>query len=80
MYKLGLEKEKVEEPEITLPAFLGSQRKQGNTRKTSTSASLTMLKPLTVWITTDCRIVLEMGIPDHLTCLLKTRMQVKKHS
>ena len=57
MYKLGLEKEKVEEPEITLPVFLGSQRKQGNTRKTSTSASLTMLKSLTVWITTDCRIV-----------------------
>ena len=33
---------------------VGSSRKQGNSRKTSTSASLTMLKPLTVWITTDC--------------------------
>ena len=30
-------------------------QKQGSSRKTSTSASLTMLKPLTVWITTNCR-------------------------
>ena len=43
-----------EEPEIELPTFAGSQRKQGNYRKTSTSASLTMLKPLTVWMTTNC--------------------------
>ena len=35
------------------------------------SASLTKLKPLTVWITTTCEKFLEMGIPDHLTCLLK---------
>ena len=33
--------------------------KQGNSRKTSTSASLTMLKPLTVWITTNCGKVLK---------------------
>ena len=52
MYKLGLEK--AEEPEIKLPTFAESQRKQGNSRKTSTSASLTTLKPLTVWITTNC--------------------------
>ena len=52
MYKLGLEK--AEEPEIKLPAFVGSQRKQGNSRKTPTSASLTMIKPLTVWITINC--------------------------
>ena len=38
-------------------------------RKTSTSALLTMPKPLTVWISTDCGNV--MGIPDHLTCLLR---------
>ena len=44
MYKLGLEK--AEEPEIKLPTFTGSQRKKENSRKTSTSASLTMLKPL----------------------------------
>ena len=41
-----------------------------NSRKTSTSASLTMLKPLTMWITTNWKILKEMGIPDHLTCLL----------
>ena len=52
MLKLGLEKE--EEPEIKLPTFAGSWRKQGNSRKTSTSTSLTMLNPLTVWITTNC--------------------------
>ena len=44
MYKLGLEK--AEEPEIKLPTFTGSWRKQGNSRKTSTSVSWTMLKPL----------------------------------
>ena len=48
----GLEKEK--EPEMKLPTFTGSQKKQGNSRKTSTSVSLTMLKPLTVWIITNC--------------------------
>ena len=51
MYKLDLEK--AEEPEIKLPTFFGSLKKQENSRKTSTSASLTMLKPLTVWITTN---------------------------
>ena len=39
--------------------------------KKSTSASLTMLKPLTVWITTNWKILKEMGVPDHLTCLLR---------
>ena len=37
----------------------------------STSASLTTLKPLTLWITTNWKIFKEMGIPDHLTCLLR---------
>ena len=45
MFKLDLEK--AEEPEIKLPTSFGSQRKQGNSRKTSISASLTTLKPLT---------------------------------
>ena len=45
--------------------------KAENSRKTSTSASLTMPKSLTVWITTNCGKFLEMGIPDHLTCLLR---------
>ena len=42
-----------------------------NSRKISTSASLTMLKSLTVWITTNWKILQEMEIPDHLYCLLK---------
>ena len=36
------------------PISVGSQRKQGNPGKTSTSALLTIPKPLTVWITTNC--------------------------
>ena len=32
---------------------------------------MTKLKPLTMWITTNCRKFLEMGIPDHFTCLLR---------
>ena len=40
-------------------------------RKTSTSASLTMQKPVTVWITTNWKILREMRIPDHLTFLLR---------
>ena len=40
-------------------------------RKTPISALLTMPKPLTVWITTNCGILEETGIPDHLTCLLR---------
>ena len=39
--------------------------------KTSVSALLTMPKPLTVWITINWKILKEMGIPDHLTCLLR---------
>ena len=49
-----LDLEKAEEPEIKLPTSTGSQKKQENSRKTSTSASLTTPKPLTVWITTNC--------------------------
>ena len=52
MYKLDWTKS--EEPEINLSTFIGSWRKQGNSRKTSTFALLTMLKPVTVWITTNC--------------------------
>ena len=51
MYKLDLEK--AEEPEIKLPTYTGSQKKQENFRKISTSASLAMVKPMTVWITTN---------------------------
>ena len=45
MFKLDLEK--AEEPEIKLPTSVGSQKKQDNSRKTSTSALLTMPKTLT---------------------------------
>ena len=69
MFKLDLEKE--EEPEIKLPTAVGSLKKQESSRKTSTSALLIMPKPLTVWITTNWKILKEMGIPNHLTCLLK---------
>ena len=69
MFKLDLEK--AEEPEIKLSTSAGSQKKQGSSRKTSTSALLTMPKPLTVWITTNWKILQEMGILDHLTCLLR---------
>ena len=52
MFKLDLEK--AVEPEIKLPTFIGSSKKQESSRKTSTTALLTTLKPLTVWITTNC--------------------------
>ena len=52
IFKLDLEKE--EEPEIKLPTTAGSLKKQETSRKTFTSASLTTLKPLTVWITINC--------------------------
>ena len=69
MFKLVLEKAEV--PEIKLPTSAGSWKKQESSRKTSISALLTMPKPLTVWITINWKILKEMGIPDHLTCLLR---------
>ena len=69
MFKLDLEK--AEEPEIKLPTSAGSWKKQESSRKPSISALLTMPKPLTVWITTNWKILQEMGIPDHLPCLLR---------
>ena len=70
MFKLDLET--AEEPEIKLPTSAGSWKKQESSRKTSISALLTMPK------TFDCvdhsklwKILKEMGIPDHLTCLLR---------
>ena len=70
MNKLGFEEAEI--LQIKLPMVGGSWRKQGSSRKTSTSASLSALKPLTVWITTNCGKFLEdTGSPDHLTCLLR---------
>ena len=67
MFKLNLEK--AEEPEIKLPTSVGSEKKQESSRKTS--ALLTMPKPLTVGHNKLWKILHEMGIPDHLTCLLR---------
>ena len=66
-----LDFKKAEEPEVKLPTSVGSSKKQQSSRKTSTFALLTMPKPLTVWITSNWKILKEMGMPDHLTCLLR---------
>ena len=63
--------EKAEEPEIKLPKSTGSSKKQESSRKTSTSALLTMPKPLFVWITINCAKFWKRWEPDHLTCLLR---------
>ena len=70
MFKLVLEK--AEEPEIKLPTSVGSLQKLENSRKTSTSAFIDHAKAFDsvnhnkLW-----KILQEMGIPDHLTCLLR---------
>ena len=69
MFKLVLEK--AEEPEIKFQHPLNHTKSKRIPEKTSISASLIMPKLLTVWITTNCRILKEMGISDHLTCLLR---------
>ena len=72
MFKLDLEK--AEEQEIKLPTSAGSSKKQESSRKTSTSALLTTQK---LWLCGSqdhnklWKILKEMGIPDHLTCLLR---------
>ena len=72
MFKLNLEK--AEEPEIKLPTSAGSYKKQEDSRRTPTSASSTNAKAF------DCvdhnklwKILKEMGIPDHLICLLRNQ-------
>ena len=69
MFKLVLEK--AGESEIKLPTSTESWKKQESSRKTSISALLSMPNPLTVWITRNWKILKEMGIPDHLTWLLR---------
>ena len=69
MFKLALEK--AEEPEIKLPTSMDHRQCKRVPEKTSASALLTMPKSLTVWVTTNWKILKEMGIPDHLTCLLR---------
>ena len=69
MFKLDLEK--AEEPQIKLPTFTGSLKKQENTRKTSTSTLLYSKGFDCVDHNKLWKIFKEMGIPDHLTCLLR---------
>ena len=68
MFKLDLEK--AEEPEIKLPTSVVSSEKQESSRETSTSALLAKafdcVNHNKLW-----KILKEMGIPDHLTCLLR---------
>ena len=76
MFKLVLEK--AEEPEIKLPTSVGSQKMKENSRKTSTSASFTTLKPLTVWITTNCGKFKRREYQTTLPASWEICMQVKK--
>ena len=52
MFKLDLEK--AEEPEIKLPVFIGDHRKGKIIPEKKNSTSLSTLKPLTLWIITNC--------------------------
>ena len=67
-YKLDLEN--TEEPVNKLPTSIGSSKKQESSRKTSTSALMTT-QSLCVDHNKLWKILKEMGIPDHLTCLLR---------
>ena len=69
MFKLVLEK--AEEPEIKLPTSTGSSKKQESSRKTSISALLTHAKAFDSVDHNKLEILNEMGVPDHLTCLLR---------
>src|SRR5574340_1095 len=68
LFKLVLEK--AEEPEIKLPTSIGSSKKQESYRKTSISAlyanAFDCVDHNKLW-----KILKEVGIPDHLTCLLR---------
>ena len=77
IYKLGFEE--AEELEINLPAFIGSRKKQGSSSKPSTSASLTTLKALTLWITENCgKLLKRWKYQTTLPVTWETCMQVKK--
>ena len=76
MFKLDLEK--AAEPEITLPTSTGSSKKQESSRKTSISALLTMPKPLTVWITTNCGKFKRWEYQTTWPASWETYMQVRK--
>ena len=69
MFKLVLEK--AEEPEIKLPTAFGSSKKQESSRKTSISALLNMPSPSLCGSHKLWKILQEVGIPYHVTCLLR---------
>ena len=69
--KFNLDLEKVEEPEIKLSTSVGSLKKQESSRKTSISVLLTMQNFDRVDHNKLWKILQEVGIPDHLTCLLR---------
>ena len=69
MFKLDLEK--AEEPEIKLPTSIGSSKKHESSRKISTFALSTMPKPLSVHHNKLWKLLQELGIPDHLICLVR---------
>ena len=77
MFNMDLEK--AEKSEIKLPTSVGSYKKQESFRKISTSALLTMPKPLTVWITRNCRKFLKRWeYQTTLPASWETCMHVKK--
>ena len=69
--KFKLDLEKADKPEIKLLTSVGSLKKQESSRKTSTSVLLSMPKSDCVDHNKLRKILKEMGIPDHLTCLLR---------
>ena len=79
MYKINLEKAK--ESKIKQPTSIGLQKKQGDSRKISTSVSLTMLNPLTVWIKTNCeKFLMRQEQHSVLLASYETCMQVRVQS
>ena len=66
----GMWTENFQELEVKFPTYVGSGKKQGNSRKISISASLIILKPW-IWIKRNWKILKEMGTADHLTYLLR---------
>ena len=76
MFKLDLEK--AEKPEIKLPTSIVSSKKQESFRKTSTSALLTMSKPLTMLIRNCGKFLKRWDYKTTLPVSWETCMQVKK--
>ena len=68
---IKLDLEKAEESEIKFSRSVGSLKKQESARNTSPSALLTVPKPLTVWITTNWKILKKKETSDRLMCLLR---------